>query len=112
VVLRAVQAAELRSGDPDGEQGGCSEKGVRLANKMQVGPRIPVGIQLQKADVGPISGPTWRLSDCCVRGLLSSARQGRSPGARGRAEGGTGVNAEYGGAEVPWDEARNLRSGV
>jgi hypothetical protein len=25
---------------------GCSEKGVRLAQKMQVGPCIPVGIQL------------------------------------------------------------------
>ena len=24
----------------------CSEKGVRLAQKMQVGPRIPVGMQI------------------------------------------------------------------
>jgi hypothetical protein len=42
----------------------CSEKYsyVRLAQKMQVGPYIPVGIQLSKAEVGPISGPTWRLS--------------------------------------------------
>jgi hypothetical protein len=31
----------------------CNEKGVRLAQKMQVGPRIPVGIQLLKAEVGP-----------------------------------------------------------
>ena len=29
---------------------------------MQVGPCIPVGIQLEKAAVGPTSGPTWRLS--------------------------------------------------
>ena len=29
---------------------------------MQVGARIPVGIQLQKAAVGPTSVPTWRLS--------------------------------------------------
>jgi hypothetical protein len=29
---------------------------------MQVGSCIPVGIQLQKAEVGPTSGPTWRLS--------------------------------------------------
>ena len=29
---------------------------------MQVGPRIPVGIQLEKAEIGPTSGPTWRLS--------------------------------------------------
>jgi hypothetical protein len=28
---------------------------------MQVGPCIPMGIQLQKAEVGPTSGPTWRL---------------------------------------------------
>jgi hypothetical protein len=39
-----------------------SEKGVRSAQKTQVGPRIPVGMQLQKAEVGPTSGPTWRLS--------------------------------------------------
>ena len=38
------------------------EKGVRLAQKMQVGPCTPAGIQLQKAGVGPTSGPTWRLS--------------------------------------------------
>jgi hypothetical protein len=30
--------------------------------KMQVGPCIPVGMQLQKAEVGPTSGPTLRLS--------------------------------------------------
>ena len=39
---------------------------------MQVGPCIPVGIHLKKADVGPTSGPTWRLSHCCAgcsRGL-------------------------------------------
>ena len=42
----------------------CSSgaKGVRSAQKMQVGPHIPVGIQLQKAEVGPASGPTWLLS--------------------------------------------------
>ena len=62
MVLRAVQAAELRSGDPDGEQGGCSEKGVRLAQTMQVGPRIPMIIQVGKAAAGPTFGPTWRLS--------------------------------------------------
>ena len=42
--------------------GAASENGVRLAQKMQVGPCIPVIIQLQKAEVGPTSGPTWRLS--------------------------------------------------
>ena len=30
--------------------------------KMQVGPCIPVGTQLSKAEVGPTSGPAWRLS--------------------------------------------------
>ena len=40
-----------------------TENGVRLAQqKMQVGYCVPVGIQLQKAGVGPTSGPTWRLS--------------------------------------------------
>jgi hypothetical protein len=28
---------------------------------MQVGPCVPVGIQLEKAGVGPTSGPTWYL---------------------------------------------------
>ena len=37
-------------------------KGVKLAQKMQVGPRIPAGLQLEKAEVGPTSRPTWRLS--------------------------------------------------
>ena len=42
----------------------CSDKGVRLAQNMRVGPCIHVGIlvQLQKAEIGPTSGPTWRLS--------------------------------------------------
>ena len=39
----------------------CSEKGVRLAQKIQVGPCIPVGVQLDKAAVGPTSGSTWRI---------------------------------------------------
>jgi hypothetical protein len=48
-----------------------SEKGVRLAQKMQVGPCIPMGIQLEKAGVGPTSRPTWRRShfDRAVRRL-------------------------------------------
>ena len=29
---------------------------------MQAGPCAPVVIQLQKAEVGPTSGPTWRLA--------------------------------------------------
>jgi hypothetical protein len=38
-----------------------SEKAVRLAQNMQVGPCIPAGKQLERAEVGPTSGPTWRL---------------------------------------------------
>ena len=38
-------------------------KGVRLAQKVQFGPCIPVGIQPCQAEVGPSSGPTpWRLA--------------------------------------------------
>jgi hypothetical protein len=40
-----------------------SEKGVRLAQKVQVGPCIHVGIQLEKAEVGPISRPTLHAAD-------------------------------------------------
>jgi hypothetical protein len=39
----------------------CNEQAVRLAQKTQVGPCIPMGVQLEKAEVGPTSGPTWRL---------------------------------------------------
>jgi hypothetical protein len=37
-------------------------EGVRLAQKIQVGPCIPVGKQLKKAKVCPTSGSTWRVS--------------------------------------------------
>jgi hypothetical protein len=37
-----------------------------LAQKMQVGPCIPARIQRQKAEVGPTSGPTRRLSRSCT----------------------------------------------
>ena len=53
---------------PPGQLGGglvalpCGEKDVRLAQKTQAGPCIPVAIQLEKAEVGPTSGPTRRLS--------------------------------------------------
>jgi hypothetical protein len=46
-----------------------------LAQKAQVGPLIPVGIRLRKAEVGPTSGPTWRLSH-----LLSQQPGGWLPG--------------------------------
>ena len=43
------------------------EQHVRVAQKMEVGPCIPVGAQLERAEVGPTSGPTWRLSHTGVR---------------------------------------------
>jgi hypothetical protein len=43
---------------------------------MQVGPRIPVGIQLEKVEVGPSSGPTRRLRHLAAgrRGLDGQPR--------------------------------------
>jgi hypothetical protein len=46
-----------------------SEKGVRLAQNMRICPSIPVVIQLEKAEVGPTSGPTWHLSHLVGRQL-------------------------------------------
>ena len=43
-----------------------SEKGVRLAQKMQAVHAFLSEIQLQKAEVGPTSGPTRRLSHFCT----------------------------------------------
>ena len=40
----------------------CSEKGVRLAHKMHVGPCTPVGTRLEKVEVCLTSEPTGRLS--------------------------------------------------
>jgi hypothetical protein len=53
--------------------GRCREKCVRLAQNIQVGPCISVGIQLEKAEVGPASGPTWRLSHLKRRAIRSSS---------------------------------------
>ena len=63
-MLRSVAAVTRTLGSASGvtPAGGLSEKGVRSAQKMQVGPCISVGIQLEKAEVGPASGPTWHLS--------------------------------------------------
>jgi hypothetical protein len=46
-----------------------SEKGVRLAQKMQVGPMHSCGHTAIKAEAGPTSGQTWRLSHFAVREL-------------------------------------------
>ena len=59
-----------------------SEKVVRLAQKVQVGPCIPLGMQPQKAVVGPTSGPTWCLSH--FRGSPVAARPCHRVGAVGR----------------------------
>jgi hypothetical protein len=37
-----------------------------LVQTMPVGPCIPEGKQLQRADGGPTSGSTWRLSHHCI----------------------------------------------
>ena len=68
-----------------------ARKGVRSAHKMQVGPRIPVGIQLAKAGAGPASGPDWCLSHLRLRlrlrlGCGATATAGPEEAGRGRAE--------------------------
>jgi hypothetical protein len=74
----------------------CSGKGVRLAQKLKVGPCISVVIQLFEAEVGPTSGPTWCLShlqreaamqaeaDREVRRVPLDAALGRLPPGLGR----------------------------
>jgi hypothetical protein len=74
------------------------EQGVRPAQKTEVGPRIPVGVQLEKTEVGPTPGPTWRLAhfggvvvdaaeDNRLRAVLAQhvrgVRAGRHGGLRG-----------------------------
>jgi hypothetical protein len=43
------------------------EHGVRSAQEMQAGPCTPVETQLEKAEVGPTSGPAWRLPHLVAR---------------------------------------------
>jgi hypothetical protein len=62
--------------------GSWSEKGDRLAQQMQVGPCIPVGMQLWKAVVGPTFGPTWQLSYLVVDVVIAAALHHDAPGAR------------------------------
>jgi hypothetical protein len=56
---RAEREAVRHAGPPADPP---SENGVRSAQRMQVGPRTPVGTHLEKAEVGPASGPTRRLA--------------------------------------------------
>ena len=52
-----------------------------MAQKMQVGPCIPVGIQRQKAEVGPASGPTWRVPHLLILVVDRRVRRaGQDPG--------------------------------
>jgi hypothetical protein len=52
---------------------GRSEKGVRSAQKMRVGPCTPVVIPLEKAEAGPTSGPTYgRLSHSRETGIVGA----------------------------------------
>ena len=48
---------------------------------MRVGPYISVGIQTEKAEVGPTSGPTWRLSYLVVSDQEFVPIAGRTVGA-------------------------------
>ena len=68
-----------------------SEKAVRLAQTIQVGPCIPVGIQRWKAEVGPTPGPTWGLAHFgAALPLIGDLRAAR-PGARARRRAGGAV---------------------
>ena len=52
------------------------ESGVRLAQKVQVGPRIPLGTQLERAEAGPTSGPTRRLSHLLRHAVAAAGWEG------------------------------------
>jgi hypothetical protein len=69
----AIWSSSIVTASAD-EPASRSEEGVRSAQKMQVEPRIPVGIQLRKAAVGPTSGPTWYRSRSGQRGQIPDLR--------------------------------------
>jgi hypothetical protein len=83
---------------PSGENGG------RVAQKMQVGPCIPVEIQLEKGEVGPTSGPTWRLCHLVQHLVVNRL----APAAAHRAFGGIIVSER----EVPHMLVDLVRSGT
>jgi hypothetical protein len=60
---RLQGVCEREPGDlqPAGTRG-LRGRGVRSAQTMQVGPCIPAGVPLQRAEVGPTSGPARYLS--------------------------------------------------
>jgi hypothetical protein len=45
---------------------------------MRVGTCIRVGIRLEKAEVGPTSGPTWRLSHLQTSATVTLCRNGEA----------------------------------
>jgi hypothetical protein len=58
----AGRAVASSSSSSAAESHSFRERGLSLAQNMQAGPCVRVGIQLQRAEVGPTSGPTWRLA--------------------------------------------------
>jgi hypothetical protein len=55
------------------------EKCAKLAQKMRAGSRIPVGTQLEKAEIGSTSGPTRRLPHLQGRGVVEGRAPARAP---------------------------------
>ena len=67
-----------------------------MAQKMPVGPCIPVGIQLKRAEVGPTSGPTWRLSHWVfLTARAPNLSEKESLSRSGAAAGGAVILAEH-----------------
>jgi hypothetical protein len=84
-----------------------SEKGVRLAQKMQFGPRIPVGKQLERLKLARLLGqlgvlliPVWYPAAGNARGAAAWRRRPR----RGRRVGGLhrGVSGAHWAHWVHW----------
>ena len=80
---------------------------------MQVGPCIPVGMQLETAEVGPTSGPTWHLSHCEARAEAlnpADGLRGRGPWSSGVAA-GAGRETRLGREAEPGRRARHAAPG-
>jgi hypothetical protein len=75
------------------------EKGLRLAQKMRVGPCILAEIHLKKAEVGPTSGPTRHLSY-----LVPLHARRRSSASRRPAASPVGAEARCGRHLLRWAE--------
>ena len=86
---------DLAIGDRPGADVLASEEGVRLAQKMRTGPCIPALTQLPKAEVGPASGPTRRLSHLGGRGQRLARRLVLRGGAHAHYDLSRGVGASH-----------------